>query len=452
MPKSTEEALEDLARYSNVAVHSTSAVAGDVGAAAAEDDEERKDKDLEALRRKPGLRPLDTSDVDGSVRLTPWDVLHTLARAISLARRGAARGLAEHWGSLKYSLALNGSPTSFMGLSAEGKDTADYYKALQSGELGVGFALAVAERILSRRYPDHAVSIVPSDTALRAGWALNSKDKGATVGYRYRPQYFGEVWKPGESSRIFPIVSRGNHGTATTSYGQLADASAYIEGVHIGVYDQTPGLIFSTQLPLDEALTVHALKAEGSDGWLPSTDTSLLGNLNTQLQDEAWPPGIHLPAENGKGPSAEPGIHVTEEITGWFQRVLARTSAAGLTAFAGDGNSTAPYLTTRQGSRRFSAGIAHAATDSVQDAECTLLGVPFVGTDHVFRLNGTRVEAFSGVQADLFGHLSRGHLEQYRSDVYALRSTWPSGTWDKKWGGPVSIHQDGSVLAIHLLP
>ncbi|MFD4508592.1 hypothetical protein [Streptomyces sp. NPDC058457] len=272
------------------------------------------------------------------------------------------------------------------------------------------------------------------------------------MGYRYRPQYFGEIWKPGEPSRIFPIVSRGNHGTATTSYGQLADASAYIEGVHVGAYDETPGLVFSTRLPLDEALTVHALKAEGSDGWLSGTSTTPLGSLNTLLQDEAWPPGIHPPAENGKGPSAEPGIHVTEEITGWFQRVLARTSAAGLTAFAGDGNSTTPYLTTRQGCRRFSAGIAHAATDSVQDVKYSLLGIPFVGTDHIFRLNGTRVEAFSGVHADLFGHLSHGRLEQYRGDVYALRSAWPSDTWDEKWDGPVSIHQDGSVLAIHLLP
>ncbi|WP_328420381.1 hypothetical protein [Streptomyces sp. NBC_00443] len=71
----------------------------------------------------------------------------------------------------------------------------------------------------------------------------------------------------------------------------------------------------------------------------------------------------------------EPGVHVTPELSGWFRHVLARTSAAGLTAFAGDGNSTAPYLTTRQGSRRFSAGMAHAATDSVQDAAYTLLGL-----------------------------------------------------------------------------
>lgn len=155
--------------YSNVAVHSTSALAGDVNAAAAADDEERKEKDLEALRRKPDLRPLPAADLGGSLRATPWGVLHTFARANSLARRGAARSLAEHWGSLKYNLALNGSPSSYMGLSAEGRDTADLYKALQSGELGVGFAPALSERILSRRYPDHAVPIVPADTALRAG-------------------------------------------------------------------------------------------------------------------------------------------------------------------------------------------------------------------------------------------------------------------------------------------
>ncbi|MGA5193109.1 hypothetical protein [Streptomyces exfoliatus] len=35
-------------------------------------------RDLEALRRKPTLRRLRAVDLDGSVRLTPWDVLHTL--------------------------------------------------------------------------------------------------------------------------------------------------------------------------------------------------------------------------------------------------------------------------------------------------------------------------------------------------------------------------------------
>ncbi|MGW3579992.1 hypothetical protein ACWDM8_01520 [Streptomyces rubiginosohelvolus] len=51
----------------------------------------------------------------------------------------------------------------------------------------------LAEHMLRSRFPDHTVTIVPGDTALRAGWALTSRDKGEKVRYRYRPQYFAEV-------------------------------------------------------------------------------------------------------------------------------------------------------------------------------------------------------------------------------------------------------------------
>lgn len=195
-PKNVREVLEQLAQPSNVAVHSSDKLLGEVETVAAKDDEDREQNQLDALRRKPGLRPVPSREI-GSVQLTPWDVLHTLGRATALARRGAGRGLAEHWGCLKYSQALEGALGTFMALSAEGRDTADYYKALQSDELGVGFALAVAKHVLARRYPDHSVSIVPADAALRAGFAVTGRDKGVSAGYRYRPQYFAEVWKPG---------------------------------------------------------------------------------------------------------------------------------------------------------------------------------------------------------------------------------------------------------------
>jgi hypothetical protein len=449
--KPAAEVLRELAQPSNVAIQSTSALAGSVEAAAAQDDKEREEKELERLRRKEDLQPIPAKELNHSVQLTPWDVLHTLGRAIALSRRGAGRGLAEHWGSLKYSQALTGNSDAFMGLSAEGRDTADYYKALQSGELGIGFALALTKQVLSRRYPEHSVSIVPADTALRAGWALTSRDKGPHSGYRYRPQFFAEVWKPGEPSRAFPIACKGNHSGATTSHTQLAAASAHVEAVHIGDWNETPSLVFSTELPLDGPLTIHTLHADGSDGWLTSSASSPSRNLDHRLEDENEYPGIQPPAEGDKTPSPEPGFHVKPERYQWFRHVLARTAAAGLTAFAGDGEATVPYLTTRQGQRHFT-GFAHAAMGSVQDTAHTLLGVPFVGTDHVFRLNWTRVEAFSGVEADLFDHLANGRVEQYRSEVHARRSTWPLDTWDSTWEGPVSVHQDGSVLAMRLLP
>ncbi|MCX4964069.1 hypothetical protein OHA98_04385 [Streptomyces sp. NBC_00654] len=443
--KNTAEVLRDLVEPSNIAVHSTLQLAGDVSVAAAEDDKQRKAKDLDRLRRKPGLCPVPAKDLCRLAQLTTWDVLHSFGRAITLARRGAGRGLAEHWSCLKYNQALTGNSDSFIGLSAEGRETADYYKALQSGELGTGFALALAKRLLSRRYPNHFVSIVPADTALRAGWALTSRDSGPKSGYRYRPQFFAEVWRPGEPSRVFPIACKGNHSGLSASHTQLASASTHAEAVHIGAWDETPCLVFSTELPLDGPLTVHALEAGGSGGWLDAPERV----LDHELEDVNVYPGIRPIAQSDNTAEPEPGYHVSPDLYGWFQHTLARTAAAGLTAFAGDTRATAPYLTKRQGQRHFT-GFTHAATGSVQDARHRFFGVEFVGTDHVFRLNRKRVEAFSGVAEDLFRHLEEGRVEKYRREVYARRSTWPRDVWASRWDGPVSIHPDGSVLAMRL--
>lgn len=444
--KITAEVLRDLAEPSNVAVHSNPELAGDVRAAAADDDKHRKEKELDRLRRKPELQSVPAKDLTRVAQLTPWDVLHTFGRAITLARRGAGRGLAEHWGCLKYSQALTGTSNSFLALSAEGRETADYYKALQSGELGIGFALALATRLLTRRYPDHFVAIVPADTALRAGWALTSRDSGPKSGYRYRPQFFAEVWKPGEPSRVFPIACKGNHSGLSASHTQLASASAHVEAVHIGAWDETPCLVFSTELPLDGPVRVHTLEAEGGGGWLDAPARV----PDHALENENVYPGIQPPAQGNKPLEPEPGYHVKPDLYAWFQHALARTTAASLTAFAGDGRATAPYLTKRQGQRHFT-GLTHAATDSVQDARHRFFGTEFVGTDHVFRLNRKRVEAFSGVAEDLFRHLEEGRVEQYRREIYARRSSWPRDTWAPRWDGPISVHPDGSVLAMRLL-
>ncbi|WP_307853298.1 hypothetical protein [Kitasatospora sp. RG8] len=442
--------LRQLAQRSNVAVHSNAKLLGEVEAVAVKDDEVREEKELDALRRKPGLQPVPAKEIGDGVQLTPWEVLHTLGRAIALSRRGAGRGLAEHWGCLKYSQALKGALGTFMALSAEGRDTADYYKALQSDELGVGFALALAKHVLTRRYPDHSVSIVPADTALRAGFAVTGRDAGTSVGYRYRPQYFAEVWKPGQPSRVFPIVCKGNHSGASASHTQLASASVHADAVHIGGWTDTPALIFSTELPVDGPMTIHALQARGNGGELahPAGRTR---DLDMELDEDNIFPGILPPAQDGETVEPVPGFHIEPEKYAWFQHALARTGAAGLTAFAGDADATVPYLTNRQGRKRYE-GISHAAIGSVQDANETLLGIPFVGTDHVFRLNRIRVEAFSGVAQDLFKHLAKRRLTRYRNEVHAHRSSWPTDSWDAEWGGPVSILPDGSALALRVLP
>ncbi|GAA2545246.1 MULTISPECIES: hypothetical protein [Streptomyces] len=100
--KPTEEVLQALTQPSNVSVHSDEALVGKVKAAIAADDEKRKENEDEPLRRKPSLVPIPQTELPRQFEVTLWDVLHTLARATALSWRGAGRGLAEHWGALKY--------------------------------------------------------------------------------------------------------------------------------------------------------------------------------------------------------------------------------------------------------------------------------------------------------------------------------------------------------------
>ena len=105
-------------------------------------------------------------------------------------------------------------------------------------------------------------------------------------------------------------------------------------------------------------------------------------------------------------------------------------------AFTGGGEPTAQYLTARQGERHYE-GFTHAGTGIVQDIDPQIRGIRFIGTDHVFRLNGKRVEAFSGLAADLFKYLRDGDVERYRREAHALRATWLSARGKDDYDGPV---------------
>jgi len=157
-----------------------------------------------------------------------------------LSRQGAGRGLAEHWGCLKYCQALDGSPGRYMALSEEGLNPRRHYKTVQSGELSIGFTLAVAERALKKRYPDHLISVVDSDIALQAGSALVGKEVKRRDWVKLRPDFLLEAWKPGEPSKVIALACKGTHAKGSYAHTQLAAASAQVEAVQVGPWDQTP--------------------------------------------------------------------------------------------------------------------------------------------------------------------------------------------------------------------
>jgi hypothetical protein len=78
-------------------------------------------------------------------------------------------------------------------------------------------------------------------------------------------------------------------------------------------------------------------------------------------------------------------------------------------------------------------------------------GVGFVGTDHVFRLHGTRVEAFSGIATSLYRMLRDGDIDRYRETAPEQTARWTSHI--RHWeDGPASIQEDGSIMAMRALP
>jgi hypothetical protein len=142
---------------------------------------------------------------------------------------------------------------------------------------------------------------------------------------------------------------------------------------------------------------------------------------------------------------------VGEDDLAWFGQLLARTAAAGLSAFSGGGQNTAQYLTARQGREHYNVPT-FAATSSVDDADIEVDDTKFVGTDHVFRMGSARIEAFSGMAEDLYGLIKEGRVEEYRQAAYELHRKRPRSREAGDWNGPISFHADGTVMALSILP
>ncbi|MFJ5113541.1 hypothetical protein ACIQAD_23200 [Streptomyces sp. NPDC088551] len=442
--KATTQILDELAGDAHVQVRSSHELTAEVHGAMAEEDEKRSAKKHCPLRRRSDFRTV--RKAPRSLTITPWQLLHAMGLGAAVSRQGAGRGLAEHWGSLRYSQALEQNHGQYLKLSSEGRDLLRFYKATQSGEIGTGFASLLAEAIVRSRYPDHLVSIIPADVALKAGWPkLGTGDGPRPEALQRRPQFFVEAWRPGQPSKVLLLASKGTHSSVHQVYKQLSSASAHVESVHIGPYGSVPYLLIGTEIPSKESLVLHALEAPGTTALNPAAgkpgaDLDLVLNRGNLMADA-------VRYEDGSA-EALPGFHVVPEDFTWFNIVLARTAAAMLTAFTGGGKPTGQYLTRDQGRRHFHHDSL-ARTGKIRDAAHRIHGIDFAGTDHIYRLNGVRVEAFSGLHASLYDHLRKGHVNEYRRHTYDLQDEWPRHSMAKDWNA-VSIRADGTVMAIRL--
>ncbi|MFE8999883.1 hypothetical protein ACFYMR_30575 [Streptomyces albogriseolus] len=457
MSASVKEVLDRLSTKNPVRINSTAALVADTNKAAAAIDRQRarKQDQKEPSARKPGLGALQGADRQDLV-ITPWDLLGSFARATTLARQGRGRGLAEHWQGLKYCQALATGPGGHMALTDEGQSPELSYRAMQARELGRAFGLAVAERTVRNRFPDHMISTLEAEAILLAGFARSGPRP--SLGARPRPDFFIEAWRPGEPSRIFAVTVNGNHQKANkrtakadrSAFKQLARGSERAEHFHLAEWNTTPCLLMSTELLALGGITVNALQAPG-EAVLPASSVIGRGGADAVLSERnlVYAGAVKVPADGRKGRTRD-GFLIPRKELGWFGQLLARTGAASQLAFAGAGTEIAQYLTGKQGHKHYEQQT-FAGTSSVRDARHTIGATVYVGTDQVFRLNRVRVEAFSGIAEELYDLLLKGQVEAYRARAYALRDTYPISTTAPLWG-PVSFGVDGTVMALRILP
>ncbi|MFC1443061.1 hypothetical protein ABUW04_32945 [Streptacidiphilus sp. N1-10] len=439
-----------------VQVNSSAVLIEGMGKAAAAIDRERakkKTKKDSEGPRKPGLDQVPRPE-RVPLQVTPWDLLATFARATTLARQGRGRGLAEHWQGLKYCRAFAGDRHGSLHLTKEGKSPELSYRGMQARELGRAFGLAVAERAICERYPDHLVSIIDAETVLLPGFA-RIKPAG-TLGARPRPDFLLEAWRPGEGSRIFVVTVNGNHQAVTaktsassrTTHRQLARGSERAERFHLGHWGDTPALLTSTEFLAAAGVTVHLLHA-GGGVVLPVRPAAGAGTADVAIgrRPLLYADSVAVPTQ--RGVTRHNAFLIPEKELAWFGRVLARAHAAGQLSLAGGGGTVGRYLIAEQGGKYFSE-TAFAGTASVHDAVVAFGDDEYVGTDQVFRIDGRRVEAFSGIATGLYDLLADGKVEEYRRRAYDRRQVLPKPDDVRRWGA-TSFRPDGTVLAIRVV-
>lgn len=457
MDSTAFDVIRRLGDLLTVQVNSSPELFAGVGKAAVAVDRERAKKKTRNEGhgpRKPDLRQLPLAE-RAPLRTTPWDLLATFARATTLARQGRGRGLAEHWQGLKYCRAFAADRHGSLHLTDEGKAPELSYRAMQARELGRAFGLAVAERALRERYPDRLISIVDAEIVLLPGFA-RTKPAG-TLGARPRPDFLLEVWRPGEASRIFVVTVNGNHQTvkpktsasSRTTYRQLARGSERVERLHMRQWNETPTLMTSTEFLATAGVTVHVLHTDG-DVELPVRPGSGAGSADVAIERRALPYVDSVAIPTARGAERHNAFMIPEQQLSWFGQVIARAHAAGQLSLAGGGGTVGQYLIDEQGRKHFSE-MTFAGTASVHDAEVRFAEERYVGTDQVFRINGMRVEAFSGMATDLYDLLADGKVEEYRRRAYERRNDWPEPEDIDDWGAS-SFRPDGTALAIRVVP
>lgn len=427
----------------------------------------------------------------GGLATTPAEVLHELGVATTLFTRSPFADVARHWAHLRYCATLSAA-NGILALSRDGDDVVYHHKVTQSEQLGIGFALVVAKRILKRQYPSWEFQAVDAELALRAGGIDGAGRVDHAHPTTMRPDYFlvGRRIVGGSAIKVVVLECKGTHGQEQFAMKQLATASVQVRTVQVG-HAALPALMVACRLSpaqvqtyvldppgvenlwsgsedeMDELLGAEAADVDLRSSVAPMPDTMRDDDKREDRDRVATGETATNPDEDDFRDELRGGVptvvRVPEDRAPWLCAVLARTAAASALLFAGDDALAANYATP--GQRR--ARPEHQAAPDQEPlplpipepreagsatASFTLAGMDFQGTRHVAALpDGRTLEMSLGMESGMRALLADGRVGRYLRRASQVRAIWQNTDRSRTMPEATSVNPDGTALTLRIV-
>ncbi|TDC90376.1 hypothetical protein E1161_18850 [Saccharopolyspora aridisoli] len=463
-----DQTLRQLAEPGIVRINSSQSLVDEVATAA------RKYK----LTKNPRVIPV---DLPSPFYTTPVEVLRQVGVATTFYGSSPFATVARHWAQLRYCATLTKNRHGNISLSPLGNEVVHHHKVAQSEYLGIGFALVVAQEALRLQHPGWEFSPVDADYALARG----IPDVGTVTqaaGMKSRPDYFllGRRINGGGGLKVVVLECKGTHNPRKGALlDQLSKACNQVRSVEIEGRTLQSLMVASRFHP--SGVTSHIIDPPGEIELWPDPEDNLDEILSQDLESAPEPFIIRKPtAEHataeaygedleeqlnvnttGEHEDAEDEAEVTQIVSipeasrRWFSRVLVRTLAASVLAFAGDSETAAKYHVPR----RYEDGNGQYGIPLENDIEInasTSFSLPgnrsAQGAQYSMPLpDGRRLDVFRGIEKGAYEELGNERVASYFRRAQRLWSEWnQNGSTTTRDGDPIAVGRDGTVVTLRI--
>lgn len=443
-------------------------------------------------------RPRSVSvDFNYGISVRPVEVLRELGIATTFFTRNPFTEASRLWAHARYCGTLETNRQGLLVLSQDANDVVFHHKTAQSEQLGIGFALLIAKKVLDKWYPDFEFQTVDADVALSAGFIETVGRIQQDHRTKMRPDYFLVGHRTGKkgSAMVVVLECKGTHKTRHFATGQLAKASIQVETVPIG--NETPRAIMVATLLEQSGITAFVLDPPGAEELWSGSDEQLDDLLAQQPENLGLTPRLPSPEEfqarqdllaetedhieplpqlEPKPTEEEPEFAesipaglpeifpIPESRRSWFLQVLARSAATSTLLYAGDATNARLYATHRH--RGLSAeqnavgqqSLFEDDTEQAIDAGTAWSSfrlnddLAFEGTRYTIPLPGRQLlEVCRGVERNVYAQLEQGRIGGYWRQAKIFWERWSGWTPTKSSNDAVSLGRDGTALTVRII-